>query len=137
MKKPVLLSAAVLLLVFVGQSAQSNDNTYFKVVVNTPPYSIKNYNTFTAPNGSLFGGLIRLKMSDQGFDFEYKVNDDYGPFLISVNGLAGNSSHYWKLLSGTTPLDVGMGCYIPKANEVITLKYTSTQQDHLKFHSDL
>lgn len=45
-----------------------NDNTYFNVVVNTPPFSIKNYNTFTAPNGSLFGGLIRLKMSDQGFE---------------------------------------------------------------------
>nr|XP_024660347.1 gastric intrinsic factor-like isoform X2 [Maylandia zebra] len=135
MKKPALLSAALLLLFFVGTSAQGNTN--FRVQVNVPPTNIKTYNTFTAYRGSLFGGLTRLRYSNQGFNFQYIPHDDYGPFLQSVNGLAGNSSHYWQLLSGTTPLNVGIGCYLPKANEVITLKYTSTQQDHLKSHSDL
>ncbi|XP_063346530.1 cobalamin binding intrinsic factor-like [Pelmatolapia mariae] len=124
MKKPALISAVLLLLFFVGTSAQGNTN--FRVQVNVSPSDIKIYSTSTAYRGSLFGGLMRLKYSNQGFNFQYIPNDDYGPFLQSVNGLAGNSSHYWQLLSGKTPLDVGMGCYLPTANEVVTLKYTKT-----------
>ncbi|KAL3975921.1 checkpoint serine/threonine-protein kinase [Sarotherodon galilaeus] len=99
-------------------------NTNFRVQVNVSPKNIKTYSTSTAYRGSLFGGLTRLKYSNQGFNFQYIPNDDYGPFLQSVNGLAGNSSYYWQLLNGSTPLDVGMGCYLPTANEVVTLKYT-------------
>ncbi|XP_030593980.1 cobalamin binding intrinsic factor-like [Archocentrus centrarchus] len=124
MKKPALLPAALLLLLGIfWMSAASSNQTPFSVQVRTPTEN-KSYKTYAAVNGSLFGGLVRLQQANPNFNFTYTPNDDYGPFLQNVNGLAGDSSHYWQLLSGDTPLNVGMGCYLPNANEVITLKYT-------------
>lgn len=139
MKKPVLLSAALLLLVFIGTSALSDDQTKFKVKVMLSPDNIKTYDTYTAPSGSLFGGLTRLKYSNIGFDFQYISYDDYGPLLYSVNKQTADlPNHWWTLLNSKGELlPVGMGCYIPKGNEEITLKYNTKKQDHLKSHSDL
>lgn len=120
---PALLFVTLLLLGFFWMSAASSNQTPFTVQVSAPTGN-KIYKTYAAVKGSLFGGLVRLQKANPSFTFTYTPNDDYGPFLQSVNGLAGDSKHYWQLLSGKTALSVGMGCYFPKANEVITLKYT-------------
>uniref|UniRef100_A0A673BDL3 Transcobalamin-like C-terminal domain-containing protein n=1 Tax=Sphaeramia orbicularis TaxID=375764 RepID=A0A673BDL3_9TELE len=65
------------------------------------------------------------------FRFTYREDPNFGPFLVSVNGLAGNDKDqtYWKLLvksadGETTRLEVGIGCYIPKVNEQVILQFT-------------
>uniref|UniRef100_A0A672IBU4 Uncharacterized protein n=1 Tax=Salarias fasciatus TaxID=181472 RepID=A0A672IBU4_SALFA len=81
--------------------------------------------------GILLGALRRLMESNMDFKFTYTEDPDYGPYLESVNGLAGNDEDhtYWELLvkkpDGTTVRpDVGIGCYIPSENEQIILNFT-------------
>uniref|UniRef100_A0A3B4DWJ0 Transcobalamin-like C-terminal domain-containing protein n=1 Tax=Pygocentrus nattereri TaxID=42514 RepID=A0A3B4DWJ0_PYGNA len=63
----------------------------------------------------------------------FTINEtlDYGPYLLSVNGVAGNDENqtYWELLSelqnGTIIMpDVGVGCYIPNPHDKVILKFT-------------
>ncbi|KAM8853776.1 uncharacterized protein ACB058_010188 isoform 1-T2 [Synchiropus picturatus] len=102
-------------------------------VTNTPN---KTYSTSVKCRGILLGGMRRLQETSSDFTFTYSENADYGPFLESVNGLAGSDANqtYWELLVSTCDLirpDVGIGCYIPNANDMIILKYR-TWSDHSK-----
>ncbi|KAJ8368195.1 hypothetical protein SKAU_G00082230 [Synaphobranchus kaupii] len=44
--------------------------------------------------------MKRLQASDHSFTFKNREDDNYGPFLVSVNGLAGTEKDrtYWELL---------------------------------------
>ncbi|KAM7399792.1 hypothetical protein PAMP_019036 [Pampus punctatissimus] len=128
MKAPALL----LLLLLVDTTA-SQDQIPFGVrvtdnVTNTPDIT---YSTYVVYRGILLGGLNRLQNSSADFTFTYTQDPNYGPFLQSVNSVAGSSEArtYWELLVRTTDdkiivPDVGIGCYIPNAHEEIILKYT-------------
>ncbi|XP_070685938.1 cobalamin binding intrinsic factor-like [Pempheris klunzingeri] len=135
MKTPALLSAALLLLLLLllpGVPAAGSGQTPINVLVtnsvtNSPN---KTYSTYVVYRGILLGGLRRLQESNTGFTFTYTEDPNYGPFLESVNGLAGSPAErtYWELLVSTTGNqiirpDVGIGCYIPSANEQIILNY--------------
>ncbi|XP_015192824.1 cobalamin binding intrinsic factor-like [Lepisosteus oculatus] len=85
--------------------------------------------------GSLLGAMWRIQQANSNFSFETRDDINYGPYLVSVNGVAGNdTAHtYWQLLRyPKTPLDRGVGCYIPKPNEHIILNFTTW--DNLKRH---
>ncbi|XP_041669312.1 transcobalamin beta a isoform X2 [Cheilinus undulatus] len=89
------------------------------------------FSTDVFPRGILLGGLRRLMASNGDFKFSYKEDPNYGPFLESVNGVAGNNNDhtYWELLVKTPDgeikrPDVGIGCYIPSPNEKIILKFS-------------
>uniref|UniRef100_A0A3B4V788 Transcobalamin-like C-terminal domain-containing protein n=1 Tax=Seriola dumerili TaxID=41447 RepID=A0A3B4V788_SERDU len=88
------------------------------------------YNTYVVYRGILLGGLRRLMNSTSDFEFTYTEDPNYGPFLQSVNGVAGSTEEhtYWELLVQSPEgqiirPDVGIGCYIPKANEKIILRF--------------
>ncbi|XP_076129852.1 cobalamin binding intrinsic factor-like [Alosa pseudoharengus] len=91
----------------------------------------KEYNAIAKPGGVLLGAMRRLQRTNQDFNFTASENPDYGYYLESVNGVAGNNTHrtYWQILSdsdGTpTPTAVGVGCYIPKKNEHIIFNFTT------------
>ncbi|XP_044058826.1 transcobalamin-1-like [Siniperca chuatsi] len=133
MKTAALLSATLLLLLLLpGVPATSSDQTPISVLVtNSVSHSLnKTYSTYVVYRGILLGGLKRLQSSNTGFKFTYTEDPNYGPYLQSVNGLAGSTAKrtYWELLVKTTNNtiirpDVGIGCYIPSANQQIILKY--------------
>ncbi|MEQ2289649.1 hypothetical protein AMECASPLE_035351, partial [Ameca splendens] len=63
--------------------------------------------------------------------FTYSDDPRYGPFLESVNGLAGNPEDhtYWELLvkvpdGSIIRPNVGIGCYMPNENEQIIFNFT-------------
>ncbi|XP_063058605.1 transcobalamin beta a [Engraulis encrasicolus] len=87
------------------------------------------YHTSALPGGSLLGALRRLQHANSDFKFSVTEDPDYGFYLESVNGVAGSHAEhtYWQILAEVhggelTPIDVGVGCYSPKAYEHITLK---------------
>ncbi|XP_074496219.1 uncharacterized protein LOC141770518 isoform X2 [Sebastes fasciatus] len=130
---PTLLSVALLLLLPVvpakGQFEKRPINILVKNSLTNSSTVI--YHTYVVYRGILLGGMRRLQDSMTGFKFNYTENADYGPFLESVNGLAGNQKTrtYWELLvktsNGTIRPDVGIGCYIPNANDTIILNYNT------------
>uniref|UniRef100_A0A8B9HM42 DUF4430 domain-containing protein n=1 Tax=Astyanax mexicanus TaxID=7994 RepID=A0A8B9HM42_ASTMX len=89
------------------------------------------FQTSVLEGGVLYGALTRLQDSSNGFKFTVKIDPNLGLYLESVNGVAGSEAKhtYWQILSehdGTvTKLDVGVGCYQPKKDEHIILKYTT------------
>ncbi|KAF1393630.1 hypothetical protein PFLUV_G00018040 [Perca fluviatilis] len=132
MMTPALLSVALLLLLLPG--VPSADPTLYPISVlvknsvNQSPN--KTYSTSVVYRGILLGGLTRLQKSNKGFRFTYTQDPNYGPFLQSVNGLAGSQQKrtYWELLvkpanNVTFRPDVGIGCYIPNPNDLIILNY--------------
>ncbi|XP_070762553.1 cobalamin binding intrinsic factor-like [Enoplosus armatus] len=134
MKAPALLSAALLLLMLLlpgfpdACSAQTPIGVLVANSVTNPPN--QTYSTYVVYRGILLGGLRRLQDSNTGFKFTYTEDPNYGPYLQSVNGLAGSIEKrtYWELLVKTTNdtitrPNVGIGCYIPSANEQIILNY--------------
>nr|XP_033486744.1 transcobalamin-1-like [Epinephelus lanceolatus] len=132
MMAPALLSAVLLLLLLPAASADSSDPTNFTIMVTNAVTDSANqtYSTYVVYRGILLGGMRRLQDSNSGFIFTYTENLNYGPFLESVNGLAGNSEErtYWELLvqkpnSTVIRPDVGIGCYIPSANDKIILNF--------------
>uniref|UniRef100_A0A3B4C6T1 Uncharacterized protein n=1 Tax=Pygocentrus nattereri TaxID=42514 RepID=A0A3B4C6T1_PYGNA len=96
---------------------------------------LQSYHTSVLEGGVLYGALRRLEESNNGFKFTVTVDPNFGLFLESVNGVAGSDAKhkYWQILSdhnGTvTVLDVGVGCYQPKTDEHIILKYTTWSKD--------
>ncbi|XP_040025401.2 uncharacterized protein LOC120813816 isoform X1 [Gasterosteus aculeatus] len=132
MMTPALLSAALLLLLLPGAPAQDSNQTPISIhvinsVTNTPNMT---YSTYVVFRGILLGAMRRLRDSGPGFTFKYIEDSNYGPFLTSVNGLAGcpMMRTYWELLvkkaSGRVfRPDVGIGCYIPMADEEIILNF--------------
>ncbi|KAF4085903.1 hypothetical protein AMELA_G00100610 [Ameiurus melas] len=105
------------------------------------PISLLVYNSFTNQNltlhtniayrGILLGAMRKIQEEDNDFKFTVEETTDYGPFLVSVNGVAGNNAEhtYWELLvkqqDGTIIRpDVGVGCYIPNPYDTVILKFT-------------
>uniref|UniRef100_A0A8C9Y8S2 Transcobalamin-like C-terminal domain-containing protein n=1 Tax=Sander lucioperca TaxID=283035 RepID=A0A8C9Y8S2_SANLU len=132
MRMAALLSAALLLLL-PGALTQTSELVPIDVLVEnsllgTAPVT---FSTRVAYRGILLGALKRLMDSNANFKFTYTEDPNYGPYLESVNGVAGNDKDhtYWELLVKTPDgkiirPDVGIGCYIPSANEQIILKFT-------------
>uniref|UniRef100_A0A4W6CA95 Transcobalamin-like C-terminal domain-containing protein n=1 Tax=Lates calcarifer TaxID=8187 RepID=A0A4W6CA95_LATCA len=132
MMMPALYSAALLLLL-PGALTEISDPVLIDVVVensllDTHPLT---YTTHVAYRGILLGALKRLMNSNENFKFTYTEDPNYGPYLESVNGVAGDDKDhtYWELLVKTPDgkiirPDVGIGCYIPTASEKIILKFT-------------
>ncbi|XP_068440863.1 cobalamin binding intrinsic factor-like [Clinocottus analis] len=127
-----LLSAALLLLLLPGAPAQVSSQTSFTIVVSNSVTNAgnKTFSTFVSFRGILLGGMRRLQDKDSGFTFKYTEDDNYGPFLESVNGLAGCPNHrtYWELKvkkpdNKVILPDVGIGCYIPSAGDVVILNF--------------
>ncbi|KAJ8397233.1 hypothetical protein AAFF_G00440670 [Aldrovandia affinis] len=74
---------------------------------------------------------MRTLQDSTDFKFVVKEDHNYGPFLVSVNGVAGRTEDrtYWELLAefknGTTfRPDVGVGCFIPFPQQRVILKFT-------------
>uniref|UniRef100_A0A8C7TRV6 Transcobalamin-like C-terminal domain-containing protein n=1 Tax=Oncorhynchus mykiss TaxID=8022 RepID=A0A8C7TRV6_ONCMY len=107
------------------------DSIELVVVNNISNTTNKTYSTDIAFRGVLIGAMRRLQ-TNSGFNFTYTEDPNYGPFLVSVNGVAGNNTEktFWELLvqtggNGTIIRpDVGIGCYIPKQNDRIILNFT-------------
>ncbi|XP_068572669.1 cobalamin binding intrinsic factor-like [Cebidichthys violaceus] len=84
--------------------------------------------------GVLLSALRRLQETQQDFKFTVKEDPDFGLLLESVNGVAGNQHEqtYWEILSESSGeysrLDVGIGCYKPKTNEHIVLRFSTWRQ---------
>uniref|UniRef100_A0A673ZM36 Transcobalamin-like C-terminal domain-containing protein n=1 Tax=Salmo trutta TaxID=8032 RepID=A0A673ZM36_SALTR len=128
------LSAALLLLV----SGILTEKEYGSKPINlTIVNSIANapnetYSADIVFRGILLGAMRRLQQTNADFKFTYRDDLNYGPFLESVNGVAGdNAEHtYWELLVQTGKNgsvirpDVGIGCYIPEQNDHIILNFT-------------
>ncbi|XP_010870427.2 transcobalamin beta a [Esox lucius] len=133
MTTATLLSAALLLLV---------PGILTKESVETSPIQLMIVNSISnAPNvthtteivfrGILLGAMRRLQETNTDFKFTYREDPNYGPFLVSVNGVAGDDAEhtYWELLVKNSNgviirPDVGIGCYIPNPNDTIILKFT-------------
>ncbi|KAF7199403.1 transcobalamin beta a [Nothobranchius furzeri] len=132
MKVPALLLAGLLLLL-PGTLTENSGSTSIEMVVknrllNKDPLT---YSTEVVYRGILIGAMRRLMNSNADFKFTYSEDPNYGPFLESVNGLAGNEKErtYWELLVKTSDNhilrpDVGIGCYIPNPNEQIIFNFT-------------
>ncbi|KAM6987875.1 uncharacterized protein LKV04_010667 [Tautogolabrus adspersus] len=129
---PALLSAALLLLLLPGAPAANSNETPINILVSNSVTNAPNktYSTFVVFRGILLGGMRRLQRENHAFRFTYTEDANYGPFLQSVNGLHGcpEQQTFWELrvksANGTviTP-DVGIGCYIPCANDTIILNF--------------
>ncbi|KAM3616366.1 uncharacterized protein V6R79_016833 [Siganus canaliculatus] len=129
----VVLPAALLLLLLPGTLTQDTKTIPFEVVVKNSVLNTSNetFKVTAVYRAILLSGLTRLMNSNAGFSFAYSDDPNYGPYLESVNGVAGSDKDhtYWELLvkdsSGTiTRPDVGIGCYIPSENEQIILNFT-------------
>ncbi|MCI4385708.1 hypothetical protein PGIGA_G00053810 [Pangasianodon gigas] len=89
------------------------------------------FNTEIAYRGILLGAMRKIQSANNDFKFTIEEDPNYGPFLVSVNGVAGNNAEhtYWELLvklqNGTIiRSDVGVGCYIPNPHDTVILKFT-------------
>ncbi|XP_051253734.1 transcobalamin-1 [Dicentrarchus labrax] len=132
MKIPALFSAALLLLLLPEVPAASSGQTPISILVTNSVTNSPNqtYSTHVVYRGILLGGMRRLQESNTGFMFTYTEDPNYGPYLQSVNGLAGCTEQrtYWELLvkkknNQVIRPDVGIGCYIPSANDQIILNF--------------
>ncbi|XP_067263306.1 transcobalamin beta b [Chanodichthys erythropterus] len=126
----LLCFAALLPFPGLGDSGEL-DMVLVKVdVTNKFTNNTVSYSTTVAKGMPMFGVLNNLQ-DTQSFRFTYSINKSYGIFLESVNGLAGSTANktYWELLSKkgktVTWLNVGIGCYQPKKNEIFIMNYTT------------
>ncbi|XP_018518530.1 transcobalamin-1-like [Lates calcarifer] len=132
MMMPALSSAALLLLLLLpGTLTESHPPVSISVVVESPNTKPVTYTTHVVFRGILLGALKRLMNSNANFKFTYTEDPNYGPYLESVNGVAGSAEDhtYWELLvetpdDKTIRPDVGIGCYIPSANDKIILRFS-------------
>ncbi|KAG7322134.1 hypothetical protein KOW79_014992 [Hemibagrus wyckioides] len=90
------------------------------------------FNTDIAYRGILLGAMRKIQETTNDFKFTIKEDPNYGPFLVSVNGVPGIDADrtYWELLvklqNGTIIRpDVGVGCYIPNPQDTVILKFTT------------
>ncbi|KAI5620759.1 transcobalamin like precursor [Silurus asotus] len=132
--KVATLVSTVMLIYFVAPLVFTSDlpqpNSISLMVYNS--ITNKKNLTFTtdiAYRGILLGAMRKIQAATKKFTI--KEDPNYGPFLVSVNGLAGNSTDhtYWQLLvklsNGTLIIpDVGVGCYIPNPQDTVILKFT-------------
>uniref|UniRef100_A0A3Q3AKD3 Uncharacterized protein n=1 Tax=Kryptolebias marmoratus TaxID=37003 RepID=A0A3Q3AKD3_KRYMA len=135
-----LLSAGLLLLLAHGAFPDKGPEFHpirLTVENDLSNLSPESYSCSMVKDGVLLGAMKRLKEAQPGFNFTVTEHPDFGPFLESVNGVAGDEQEhtYWELLSESsgeyTRLDVGVGCYIPKSDEHIILRFnTWTPENH-------
>ncbi|XP_031651116.1 transcobalamin-1-like [Oncorhynchus kisutch] len=128
------LSTALLLLVpgILTEKDHGSKPINLTVVNNISDAPNETYSTDIVYRGILLGAMRRLQQTNADFKFTYTEDLNYGPFLESVNGVAGdNAEHtYWELLVQTGKNgsvirpDVGIGCYIPELNDHIILNFT-------------
>ncbi|KAL6470963.1 hypothetical protein MHYP_G00196130 [Metynnis hypsauchen] len=140
-KRPNIIRMALRLLALLSSllfafSAYNSDieGPYpISLVVYNSLADVKNltFNTHIAYRGILLGAMRKIQNTTDAFTFHITDTLDYGPYLVSVNGVAGNDNErtYWELLSklenGTIIRpDVGVGCYIPNPNDTVILKFT-------------
>lgn len=125
--------AALVQLLGLSIKAESYEPKPISITVQNEVNEVpdKKYGAFVKKGGILLGALKRLSLeSDQDFTFTVSENDDYGYYLESINGVAGNNTEhtFWKILSvinGTeTQTPVGVGCYLPQENEHIIFRFT-------------
>uniref|UniRef100_A0A3B4WCT6 Transcobalamin-1-like n=1 Tax=Seriola lalandi dorsalis TaxID=1841481 RepID=A0A3B4WCT6_SERLL len=131
---PAPNSAALLLLLLLpGTLTGNTDSVPIQVEVQNPIDKIPpvTYSTHVVYRGILLGAMKTLMASNSDFKFTFTEDPNYGPYLHSVNGVAGNKEKhtYWELLVQSpngkiTRPNVGIGCYIPNANEKIILNFT-------------
>ncbi|KAG1958878.1 transcobalamin beta b [Pimephales promelas] len=128
----LLCFAALLPFPGLGNSDHSEvgDLLLVKVdVTNKYTNTIISYSTAVPKGMPMFGVLNKLQDSSS-FNFTTSISKSYGIYLESVNGLAGcTEDHtYWELLSkkgkSVHRLDVGIGCYQPKPNEIFIMNFT-------------
>ncbi|KAJ7990450.1 hypothetical protein DPEC_G00300440 [Dallia pectoralis] len=126
------LSAALLLLVPGILTQEPGVTSPIQLMIvnsisNTPNVT---HTTDIVFRGILIGAMRRLQETNTDFKFTYIENPNYGPYLVSVNGLAGDDTEhtYWELLvkRGKTIIrpDVGIGCFIPMPDDTVILKFT-------------
>ncbi|CAK6953726.1 transcobalamin beta a [Scomber scombrus] len=129
-----LLSVGLLLLLIQGTLAGRgpvNLPIRLSVVNDLSNMTPESYSSSVVEGGVLLGALRRLQETQQDFKFTVKVDSDFGLLLESVNGVSGSEGEqtYWEILSESSGeysrLDVGIGCYIPKENEHIILKFSN------------
>ncbi|XP_068187806.1 cobalamin binding intrinsic factor-like [Antennarius striatus] len=93
--------------------------------------TFESYSSSVVEGGVLLGALRRLQETQHDFKFTVKEDLDFGLLLESVNGVAGNDLQhtYWEILSERSGeysrVDVGIGCFKPKASEHIILRFSS------------
>ncbi|XP_069572593.1 cobalamin binding intrinsic factor-like [Brachyistius frenatus] len=91
----------------------------------------ESYSSSVVEGGVLLGALRRLQETETDFKFTMKEDPNFGLFVESVNGVAGNEQEqtYWEILSESsreyTRLEVGVGCYTPAANEHIVFRFST------------
>ncbi|KAI5098776.1 transcobalamin like precursor [Silurus meridionalis] len=90
------------------------------------------FTTDIAYRGILLGAMKKIQSTYNDFKFTIRDDPNYGPFLVSVNGVAGKDADrtYWELLvkqqnGKIIRPDVGVGCYIPNPHETVILKFTT------------
>ncbi|KAG7322135.1 hypothetical protein KOW79_014993 [Hemibagrus wyckioides] len=117
----------------VSTRSYIQDTHPMSLVVYNPTVTPVNmtYNTNIAHRGILLGGMRRIQKDNKTFTFTTEEHPDYGPFLVSVNGVPGDPSKhtYWELLvtlkNGTEIRpNVGVGCYIPNPYDKVILKFS-------------
>ncbi|KAK2912070.1 hypothetical protein QQF64_027981 [Cirrhinus molitorella] len=106
-------------------------DSFTVTVINKFANNTVSYPTNATPGMPIFGVLNHLQDTNNNFNFTYNVDNSYGIFLESVNGVAGSTvSHtYWELLSkkgnNIKRLTVGIGCYQPDRNENFIMNFTT------------
>ncbi|CAN9510918.1 unnamed protein product [Ophioblennius macclurei] len=134
MTPPPALLSATLLLLLLPTTLSDSGWVPIRLIVKNRLASAEDvvHDTHGVYGGVLLGAMRRLMASNSNFEFTYSEDPDYGPYLESVNGVAGNTDDrtYWELLvisdNGVfVPLDVGIGCYIPKEKDQIMLNFNT------------
>ncbi|XP_071215546.1 transcobalamin-1-like isoform X2 [Salvelinus alpinus] len=99
------LSAALLLLVpgILTEKAYGPNPIKLTIVNSISNAPNETYSADVVFRGILLGAMRRLQQTNADFKFTYTEDPNYGPFLESVNGVAGdNAEHtYWELLVQT------------------------------------
>ncbi|XP_066509148.1 cobalamin binding intrinsic factor-like [Hoplias malabaricus] len=133
-----LCSLVLLSTLALGQLVQTEDlkTVPIRVTVKDDFSNVlPSYHTSVLEGGVLYGALRRLQESNSGFKFTVTLDPNFGLFLESVNEVAGSEAKqtYWQILSEhdgmVTELDVGVGCYQPRKDEHIILKYTTWSKE--------
>ncbi|XP_076606109.1 cobalamin binding intrinsic factor-like [Chaetodon auriga] len=134
LRTAALLSVASLLLLTRGALTHTGPATLpvilsvENVLSNITP---ETYFSSVVEGGVLLGALRRLQEMQHDFKFTVKEDPDFGLLLESVNGISGSEHEqtYWEILAESSGeynrLDVGLGCYKPKANEHIILRFST------------
>ncbi|KAJ1168624.1 hypothetical protein NDU88_000543 [Pleurodeles waltl] len=82
----------------------------------------------TVTNGSTFLDVMKKAQGVDPQNFRFEVQQSsWGPYVVAINGLIARNSErtYWQLLSGTTPLDQGVGDYKPSDGEHLVARFTT------------